>query len=98
MPTNSIRLSFNISFQKSCWTLRIVFVLQFIFVEFWPSLEIMRYGVNFFFCIDVNQTDCTFQFKKYFSGTTCVLSGGIDYASVAFLKSVSIFCHLGFYF
>ena len=35
--------------------------------------------------------ECTFQFKKYFLETSYIFKGRIDNASVAFLKSVSIF-------
>ena len=41
--------------------------------------------------ISVKQTDCTFQFNKYFSEKSCILTGRIDNASVAFSKSVSIY-------
>ena len=69
--------------------------MQFIFVEFWVALEIILYGINsgywhFVFGIEIEQIDCTFQFNKYFSEKSCILRGGIDNASVAFLKSVSI--------
>ena len=39
--------------------------------------------------IEVKQTNCTFQFNKYFSETACTLRGRVDNAD-AFLKSVSI--------
>ena len=47
-------------------------ILQFIFVEFWVALEIILGGVNhrhwhFIFGIEVQQTDCIFQFNRYFS-------------------------------
>ena len=46
--------------------------MQFTFVEFWVTLEIILYGVihghgYFGFGADVKQTDCSFQFNKYFS-------------------------------
>ena len=47
-------------------------------------------GISFF-CIEVKQTDCTFQFNKYFSEKPCILRGRINNASVVFLKSVSTF-------
>ena len=45
--------------------------MQFIFVEFLVALEIILYDVNrghfhFVFGIEVEQTDSTFQFNKYF--------------------------------
>ena len=46
--------------------------MQFIFVEFSVALEIILYGVNghfhFVFGIEVEKTDSTFQFNKYFFG------------------------------
>ena len=45
----------------------------------------------FFFCIEVKPTNCIFQFIRYFSETACILRGRVDNASVAFLKSLSIF-------
>ena len=69
-----------------------------IFVEFWVTFDLTRCGVNhghwhFVFGIEVKQTNCTFQFNKYFSETSCNLRKRIDNArhSVAFLKSVSIY-------
>ena len=44
-----------------------------------------------FFGIEVQQTDCTFQFNKQFSEMTCYMRGKIDNASVAFLTSFSIY-------
>ena len=71
--------------------------MQFIFVEFLVALEIILYDVSrghfhFVFGIEVEQTESTFQFKKnFFSEKSCILRQRIDNASVAFLKSVSIF-------
>ena len=70
--------------------------MQFIFVEFWVTLEIILYGVNhgywhFVFGIEVKQTHCTVQFNKFFSEKSHILRGRIENASVAFLKSVSIY-------
>ena len=70
--------------------------MQFIFVEFWVTIDFTRCGVNhghwrFVFGIEVKQTNCTVQFNRYFSETFCILRERIDYASVAFLKSVSIY-------
>ena len=70
--------------------------MQFIFVEFWVTVHFTRYGVNhehwhFVFGIEVKQTNCTFQFNRYFSETSCNLRGRVDNVSVAFLKSVSIY-------
>ena len=47
-------------------------MMQFVFVEFWVTLEIILYNSNhgqwhFNFGMEVKQTDCTFQFNKYFS-------------------------------
>ena len=69
--------------------------MQFVFVEFWVTLKIILYCVShrlwhFIFGIEVQQTDCTFQFNKIFSEKSCNLRVKIDNASVAFLKSVSI--------
>ena len=69
--------------------------MQFIYVEFWVTFDLTRCGVNhghwhFVFGIGVQQTNCTFQFNRYVSETSCILRERIDYASVAFLKSVSI--------
>ena len=68
--------------------------MQFIFVEFWVTLEIIMYGFNhrhwhFVFVIEVKQTDYTFQFNK-----SCFLRGRLDNAIVALLKSVSIYKNL----
>ena len=70
--------------------------MQFIFVEFWVTVDFTRCGVNhgdwhFVFGIEVKQTNCTFQFNRYFSETSCILRERIDNASVVFLKSVSIY-------
>ena len=70
--------------------------MQLFFVDFWVTVDFMRYGVNhghwhFGFGIEVKQTNCTFQFNRYFSDTSCILKRIIDNASVAFLKSVSIY-------
>ena len=59
----------------------------------------MRYDVthghwHFGIGIEVQQTNFTFQFNRYFSETFFILRGIIDNASVAFLKSVSIDTHL----
>ena len=48
--------------------------MQFIFVEFWLTLEFILYGFNkghwhVVFGTEVKQTDCSFQFDKYFSET-----------------------------
>ena len=69
--------------------------MQFIFVEFWVTFDLTRCGVNdghwhFVFGFEVKQTNCTFQFNRYFSETFCILRQRIDNASVAILKSVSI--------
>ena len=69
--------------------------MQFIFVEFWVTFDLTRFGVNqghwhFVLGIEVKQTNCTFQFNGYFSETSCILREKIDNACVAFLKSVSI--------
>ena len=69
--------------------------MQFIFVEFWVAVDFTRYGVNhghchFVFGIEVMQTNCTFQFNRYFSETSYYLRGRVDNVSVAFFKSVSI--------
>ena len=72
--------------------------MQFIFVGFWLTPEIIRYDVkhghrHLVLGIEVKQTHCTFQFNKYFKvfrKKSCILRGRIDNASVAFLKSVSI--------
>ena len=69
--------------------------MQLIFVEFWVTFDLMRCGVyhghwHFVFGIEVKQTNCTFQFNRYFSETSGILRERIDNASVAFLKSVSI--------
>ena len=69
--------------------------MHFIFVEFWVTVDFMRYGVNhghwhFVLGIEIKQTNCTFQFNRYFSEASCILRGRIDNASVVFLKSVSI--------
>ena len=65
--------------------------MQLIFVDFWITVDFMRYDVNhghwhFGFGIDVKQTNCTFQFNRYFSETSLILRGIIDNASVAFLS------------
>ena len=70
--------------------------MQFIFVEFWVTVDFTRCGVNhghwhFVFGIEVKQTNCSFQFNRYFSETSRLLRERIDNASIAFLKSVSIF-------
>ena len=67
-------------------------MMQFIFVEFcefWVTLDILLYEVNhghwhFGFGIEVKQTDCTFQFNKYFLEKSSILRGKIDNASVVF--------------
>ena len=69
--------------------------MQFIFVDFGVTLEIILYGVNqwhwrFVFGIEVKQTNRTLQFNKCFSEKFCILRGRIDNASVAFLKSMGI--------
>ena len=69
--------------------------MQFIFVDFWVTVDFTRCGVNrghrhFIFGIEVKQANWTFQFNRYFSETSCILRERIDNASVAFLKSVSI--------
>ena len=58
--------------------------MQFIFVEFWVTLEIILYVVNhgqwhFGFGIEVKQTDCTFQLNKNFrkKKKSCILRGSI---------------------
>ena len=63
--------------------------MQFIFVEFWVTLEIILYGINhgnwhFIFGIEVKQTDCTVKSNKYFSEKSCILRGRIGNASIAF--------------
>ena len=70
--------------------------MQFILVECWVPFDLTRCGVNhghwhFVFGIEVKQTNCTFQFNRDFSTTSCILRERIDNASVAFLKSVSIY-------
>ena len=65
--------------------------MQFVFVEFWVTLKIILYCVShrlwhFIFCIEVQQTDCTFQFNNLFSEKSCNLRVKIDNASVAFFK------------
>ena len=73
--------------------------MQFIFVEFWVTVDITRCGVNhghshFIFVFEVKQTNCTFQFNGFFSETSCILRERIDNACVAFIKSVSMFCYI----
>ena len=63
--------------------------MQFIFVDFWVTVDFTRSGVNhghwhFIFGIEVKQANCTFQFNRYFSETSCILRERIDNASVAF--------------
>ena len=70
--------------------------MQFIFVELWVTVDSTLYGVNhghwhFVFGIKVKQTNCTFQFNRYFSETSCNLRGRVYNVSVAFLKSLSIY-------
>ena len=72
--------------------------MQFIFVEFRVTHEIMVHDINhghrhFIFGIGVKETDYTFQLNNYFSEKPCILRGNIDNISVAFLKSVSIDLH-----
>ena len=67
-------------------------IMQFIFVEFWVTVDFTRCDINqghwhFVFGTEVKQTDCSFQFNRYFSETPCIVRGRIDNASV---ESVSI--------
>ena len=73
--------------------------MQFIFVEFWVTVDFTRCGVNhrhwhFVFGIEVKQTNCTFQFNRYSSETSSILGERIENTSIAFLKCVSIYYYL----
>ena len=47
-------------------------------------------GHNLCTGIEVKQTDCTFQFNKHCSETSCILGERINNESVVFLKPLTI--------